>query len=48
MYMLQTLTRFKGVVVEGMTFIDTVVMNLPPEQKAIAATVTASLWLILE
>lgn len=46
--MLQTLTRFEGVVVGGMTFIDTVVTNLPPEQKAIAATATAALWLIIE
>jgi FAD/FMN-containing dehydrogenase len=47
-WMLQTLTRFEGVVVTATTFIDLVVMSLPPEQKAIAAAATASLWALIE
>lgn len=47
-WMLQTLTRFEGVVVTATTFLDQVVMNLPPEQKAIAAAATASLWALIE
>jgi hypothetical protein len=47
-YMLQTLTRFEGVTLGAMTFIDQIVMNLPPEQKIIAATATSSLWLLIE
>lgn len=40
--MVQTLTRFEGVVVGGMTFIDTAIMNLPPEQKMIAGFLSLS------
>lgn len=47
-WMLQTLTRFEGVVVTATTFINQVVVNLPPEQKAIAAAATASLWALIE
>lgn len=47
-WMLQTIIRFEGVVVTATTFLDLVVLNLPPEQKVIAASVTASLWALIE
>ena len=47
-WMLETITRFEGVVLTVTAFINEVVMQLPPEQQATAAATTASLWALIE
>lgn len=46
--MLETITRFEGVVLTVTTFINEMVMRLPPEQQATAAATTAGLWALIE
>jgi len=47
-WMLETITKFEGVVLTATTFINEIVVHLPQEQKATAAATIAGLWALIE